>query len=79
MTYAPLPRSGAYVLPPPFGRGFRREIQLDITQRSLKEVRAQMLDLAIVLTATTLALLIVTIRSFGRALETRRNEADRSS
>ncbi len=38
-----------------------------------------MLDLAIVLTATTLALLIVTIRSFGRALATRRNEADRSS
>ena len=68
-----------YLLPPPFGRGFRCEIQLDITRRSLKEVRAQMLDLAIVLTATTLALLIVTIRSFGRALETRRNEADRSN
>ena len=33
--------------------------------------------LAIVLTATTLALLIVTIRSFGRALETRRSESDR--
>jgi hypothetical protein len=36
-----------------------------------------MLDLAIVLTATTLALLVVTIRSFGRALETRRSQADR--
>ncbi len=36
-----------------------------------------MLDLAIVLMATTLALLIVTIRSFGRALETRRSESDR--
>ena len=31
-----------------------------------------MLDLAIILTATTLSLLIVTIRSFGRALESRR-------
>jgi len=30
-----------------------------------------MLDLAIVLTATTLALLVVTIRSFGRALASR--------
>ena len=30
-----------------------------------------MLDLAIVLSATTLALLIVTIRSFGRALASR--------
>jgi hypothetical protein len=54
-----------------------RLIQLDITPRSLKEVRAQMLDLAIVLMATTLALLVVTIRSFGRALETRRSESDR--
>jgi hypothetical protein len=36
-----------------------------------------MLDLAIILTATTLALLVVTIRSFGRALETRRSETDR--
>jgi hypothetical protein len=52
-------------------------MQLDITPRSLKEVRAQMLDLAIVLTATTLALLVVTIRSFGRAVETRRTESDR--
>ena len=32
-----------------------------------------MLDLAIVLTATTLSLLVVTIRSFGRALESRRS------
>ena len=31
-----------------------------------------MLDLAIILTATTLSLLIVTVRSFGRALESRR-------
>jgi hypothetical protein len=30
-----------------------------------------MLDLAIVLTATTLALFVVTIRSFGRALGSR--------
>jgi hypothetical protein len=30
-----------------------------------------MLDLAIVLTATTLTLLVVTIRSFGRALASR--------
>ena len=37
-----------------------------------------MLDLAIVFTAVTLSLLIVAIRSFGRALETRRVEADRS-
>lgn len=37
-----------------------------------------MLDLAIVLTATTLALLVVTIRSFGRALASQRNEADRT-
>jgi hypothetical protein len=36
-----------------------------------------MLDLAIVLTATTLALLVVTIRSFGRTFETRRSESDR--
>ncbi len=79
MTYRRFLNRLPYLLPPPFGRGFRREAQLDITQRSLKEVKAQMLDLAIVLTATTLALLIVTIRSFGRALETRRTEADRSS
>jgi hypothetical protein len=31
------------------------------------------LDLAIVLTATTLALLVVTIRSFGRALGSRQD------
>jgi hypothetical protein len=37
-----------------------------------------MLDLAIVLAAITLSLLVVSIRSFGRALETRRSEADRS-
>jgi hypothetical protein len=37
-----------------------------------------MLDLAIILTATTLSLLIVTIRSFGRALATQRNETDHS-
>jgi hypothetical protein len=37
-----------------------------------------MLDLAIVLTAVTLSLLIVTIRSFGRALATQRNEIDHS-
>ena len=67
-----------YLLPPPFGRGFRCEIQLDITRRSLKEVRAQMLDLAIILFATALTLLVVTIRSLGRALETRRNGAGRS-
>jgi hypothetical protein len=36
-----------------------------------------MLDLAIVLTATTLALLVVMTRSFGRTLETRRSESDR--
>jgi len=36
-----------------------------------------MLDLAIVVMATTLALLVVSIRSFGRALETRRSESDR--
>jgi hypothetical protein len=36
-----------------------------------------MLDLAIVLMATTLALLVVTIRSFGRALATQRSESDR--
>ena len=35
-----------------------------------------MLDLAIVLTATTMALLVVSIRSFGRALETRRIATD---
>jgi len=35
-----------------------------------------MLDLAIVLTATTLALLVVTIRSFGRALASRQNATD---
>ena len=71
------PDRGPYLLPPPFGRGFGREIQLDITPRSLKEVGTEMLDLAIVLTATTLALLVVTIRSFGRTLETRRSESDR--
>jgi hypothetical protein len=32
-----------------------------------------MLDLAIVLTATTLALLVVTVRSLGRALGSRQN------
>jgi hypothetical protein len=31
-----------------------------------------MLDLAMVLAATTMALLVVSIRSFGRAVETRR-------
>ena len=36
-----------------------------------------MLDLAIVLMATTLSLLIVTIRSFGRAVETRRDVTNR--
>ena len=36
-----------------------------------------MLDLAIVLFATALTLLVVTIRSFGRALEVRRSEGDR--
>jgi hypothetical protein len=35
-----------------------------------------MLDLAIVLAATTMALLVVSIRSFGRALESRRITAD---
>jgi hypothetical protein len=34
-----------------------------------------MLDLAIVLSATTLALLIVTVRSLGRARESRRYDA----
>ena len=34
-----------------------------------------MLDLAIVLTATTLALLVVTVRSFGRALASRQTAA----
>jgi hypothetical protein len=34
-----------------------------------------MLDLAIVLAATTMALLVVSIRSFGRALESRRIES----
>jgi len=37
-----------------------------------------MLDLAIVLTAITLSLLIVTIRSFGRTLATQRSEIDHS-
>ncbi len=37
-----------------------------------------MLDLAIILFATALTLLVVTIRSLGRALETRRNGAGRS-
>jgi hypothetical protein len=37
------------------------------------------LDLAIVLTATLLALLTVTVRSFGRALAARRSETDRLS
>ncbi len=36
-----------------------------------------MLDIAIVLFCTALTLLVVTIRSFGRALEARRSEADR--
>jgi len=36
------------------------------------------LDLAIVLLATTLALLIVTVRSFGQALTSRRNAANAS-
>jgi hypothetical protein len=35
-----------------------------------------MLDLAIVLTATTMTLLIVTFRSFGRALASQRVESD---
>ena len=35
-----------------------------------------MLDLAIVLTATTMALLVVTIRSFGRALASQRIDSD---
>jgi hypothetical protein len=35
-----------------------------------------MLDLAIVLTATTLTLLIVTIRSFGRALASRQRATE---
>jgi len=33
-----------------------------------------MLDLAIVLTGTTMALLFVTIRSFGRVLASQRND-----
>ncbi len=36
-----------------------------------------MLDIAIVLFASALTLLIVTIRSFGRVLEARRSETDR--
>jgi len=36
-----------------------------------------MLDLAIVLFATALTLLVVTIRSLGRALEVRRSDGDR--
>jgi hypothetical protein len=35
-----------------------------------------MLDLAIVLTATTMALLVVTFRSFGRSLASQRVESD---
>jgi len=35
-----------------------------------------MLDLAIVLTATTLSLLVVSIRSFGRALASRQNATE---
>jgi len=35
-----------------------------------------MLDLAIVLTATTMTLLFVTFRSFGRALASQRVESD---
>jgi hypothetical protein len=35
-----------------------------------------MLDLAIVLAATTMALLVVTIRSFGRAFASQRIESD---
>jgi hypothetical protein len=35
-----------------------------------------MLDLAIVIAATTMALLVVTIRSFGRALASQRIESD---
>jgi len=35
-----------------------------------------MLDLAIVLTATTLSLLIVTMRSFGRALAARQDATE---
>ena len=35
-----------------------------------------MLDLAIILTAMTMTLLVVSIRSFGRALETRRITTD---
>ncbi len=35
-----------------------------------------MLDLAIVVTATLLALLTVTVRSYGRALAARRAEID---
>jgi hypothetical protein len=45
---------------------------LDLTQRFSEGGVASMLDLAIILTATTLSLLIVTVRSFGRALESRR-------
>jgi hypothetical protein len=36
-----------------------------------------MLDLAIVLLTTALTLLIVTIRSFGHAVASRRSEVDR--
>ena len=35
-----------------------------------------MLDLAIVLTATAMAVLVVTIRSFGRALASQRINSD---
>jgi hypothetical protein len=35
-----------------------------------------MLDLAIILAATTMSLLVVSIRSFGRALESRRVATD---
>lgn len=35
-----------------------------------------MLDLAIIFTATTMALLVVTIRSFGRALESRQRATE---
>jgi len=41
------------------------------------EVGVQVLDLAIVITAVSLTLLVVTVRSFGRALATQRSDQDR--
>jgi hypothetical protein len=61
---------------PPFGRRKQRASGLDLTQTTSVEVRP-VLDLAIVVTATLLALLTVTLRSFGRALAARRAEIDR--